>query len=101
MTTFAPDSPIAEFSLNSDLAFQLRLPVVIVIRDELGAISQALLTINAAKTEKLIIAFIVLNEIIPNKLNNKKNLSQYTKTPIISFCKNRIDEFYSDIKGLI
>ena len=42
-------SPIAETSLNSDLALKLEIPVVIVVRDELGAISQALLTIEAAK----------------------------------------------------
>ena len=46
-------SPIADASLNSDLAKRLQVPVVIVIRDELGAISQALLTIEAAKKNKL------------------------------------------------
>ena len=45
-------SPIAEAALNVDLAIELQLPLLIVIRDELGAISQALLTLEAAKKKQ-------------------------------------------------
>ena len=94
-------SPIADASLNSDLAKRLRAPVVIVIRDELGAISQALLTIEAAKKNKLSISCVVLNEIQANNLCNKEALTAYTKIPVVSFSKKNLEIFYSDIEGLI
>ena len=49
-------SPIAETTLNVDLAIELQLPLLIVIRDELGAVSQALLTLEAAKNNNLTVA---------------------------------------------
>ena len=81
-------SPIAESALNVDLATELQLPLVIVIRDELGAISQALLTLEAAKKNKLIVACVVLNAAKSNNLSNKEALAAYTKTPIISFSES-------------
>ena len=93
-------SPIADGALNSDLAIQLKVPIVIVIRDELGAISQALMSIEAAKKNNLEVSCVILNEIIPNSLSNKKGLIKYTNTPVISFSKKRMQGFYSDIEGL-
>ena len=94
-------SPIADASLNSDLAKLLQVPIVIVIRDELGAISQALLTIEAAKKNKLSISCVVLNEIQANNLCNKEALTAYTKTPVVSFSKKNLGLFNSEIEGLI
>jgi len=94
-------SPIADASLNSDLAKRLQVPIVIVIRDELGAISQALLTIEAAKKNKLSISCVVLNAIQSNNLCNKEALTAYTKIPVVSFSKKNLAPFYSEIEGLI
>ena len=94
-------SPIADTSLNSDLAKRLRVPIVIVIRDELGAISQALLTIEAAKKNKLSVSCVVLNAIQVNNLCNKEALMAYTKIPVVSFSKKNLELFYSEIEGLI
>jgi len=94
-------SPIADASLNSDLAKRLQVPIVIVIRDELGAISQALLTIEAAKKNKLSVSCVVLNEIQANNLCNKEALTAYTKIPVVSFSKKNLELFYSEIEGLI
>jgi dethiobiotin synthetase len=94
-------SPIADASLNSDLAKRLQVPIVIVIRDELGAISQALLTIEAAKKNKLSVSCVVLNAIQVNNLCNKEALTAYTKTPVVSFSKKNLELFYSEIEGLI
>jgi dethiobiotin synthetase len=94
-------SPIADASLNSDLAKRLRVPVVIVVRDELGAISQALLTIEAAKKNKLSVSCVVLNEIQDNNLCNKEALKAYTKIPVVSFSKKNLELFNSEIEGLI
>ncbi|MBT5548493.1 MAG: dethiobiotin synthase, partial [Gammaproteobacteria bacterium] len=76
-------SPIAEKTLNSDLAVCLQLPVIIVVRDELGAVSQGLLAIEAVKKNNLEVACLVLNEINPNMLSNKESLAAYTDVPIL------------------
>ena len=94
-------SPIADASINSDLAKRLQVPIVIVIRDELGAISQALLTIEAAKKNKLSVSCVVLNAIQANNLCNKEALTAYTKIPVVSFSKKNLELFYSEIEGLI
>ena len=94
-------SPIADASINSDLAKRLQVPIVIVIRDELGAISQALLTIEAAKKNKLSVSCVVLNAIQVNNLCNKEALMAYTKIPVVSFSKKNLELFYSEIEGLI
>jgi len=94
-------SPIAEAALNVDLAVELHLPLLIVIRDELGAISQALLTLEAAKKNKLTVACIVLNAVKSNNLFNKEALAAYTETPIISFSQRGLEDFCSEVERLV
>ena len=94
-------SPIAEAALNVDLANELQLPLLIVIRDELGAISQALLTLEAAKKNKLTVACVVLNVIESNNLSNKEALTAYTETPVVSFSQGDLDAFCSEIEKLV
>jgi dethiobiotin synthetase len=94
-------SPIAEAALNVDLAIELKLPLLIVIRDELGAISQALLTLEAAKKNKLTVACVVLNIVKSNSLSNKEALSAYTETPVISFSQGGLEDFCSEIGRLV
>ena len=94
-------SPIAEASLNVDLAVKLQLPLLIVIRDELGAISQALLTLEAAKNNNLKVACIILNVVESNSLSNKEALVAYTETPVVSFSKDGLKVFCSEIERLV
>jgi dethiobiotin synthetase len=94
-------SPIAEEALNVDLAIKLQLPLLIVIRDELGAISQALLTLEAAMKNKLTVACVVLNVVKSNKLSNKEALAAYTETPVISFSQSGLEAFCSEIGKLV
>ena len=94
-------SPIAKAALNVDLAIALRLPLLIVIRDELGAISQALLTLEAAKKNKLTVACVVLNLVKSNNLSNKEALAAYTETPVISFSQGDLEVFCSEIGKLV
>ncbi len=94
-------SPIAEAALNVDLANELQLPLLIVIRDELGAISQALLTLEAAKKNKLTVACVVLNVVRGNNLSNKEALTAYTETPVVSFSQGDLDAFCSEIEKLV
>ena len=94
-------SPIADKVLNADLARSLKLPLVIVVRDELGAISQALLTIEAAQKNKLSVACVVLNQIEINTLSNANALEAYTKIPVVCFSLTNLEQFWVDIKGLV
>ena len=94
-------SPIAKMTLNSDLAAALGLPLVIVIEDELGAIGQALLTINAAEKNNLNVLCIVLNQISRNNLSNREAICAYTKTPVISFSLERVKEFCLEFEKLV
>ena len=94
-------SPIAEAALNVDLAIELQLPLLIVVLDELGAISQALLTLEAARKNKLTVACVVLNVVRINNLSNKEALKAYTKTPVISFSQGGIEAFCSEIEKLV
>ena len=94
-------SPIANKALNSDLAVKLDLPVIIVVRDELGAVTQALLAINAAKNQQLKIVCVVLNEIEPNQLRNAEALRSYTEAPVIEYSKSKLSFFCSEVERLI
>ena len=94
-------SPLAQNALNSDLAVALNLPLVIVVRDELGAISQALLTLHAAQQNNLKVACVVLNQVESNVLSNADALRTYTKTPVVCFSLSALDQFWLDIQGLI
>ena len=94
-------SPIAEASLNVDLAIKLQLPLIVVIRDELGAISQTLLTLEAAKNNNLTVACVVLNVVESNNLSNKEALLAYTETPVISFSNSGKDVFCSEVEKLV
>ena len=94
-------SPIAEAALNIDLAIELQLPLLVVVLDELGAISQALLTLEAARKNKLTVACVVLNVVRRNNLSNKEALAAYTEVPIISFSQGDLEAFCSEIEKLV
>lgn len=80
-------SPIADDGLNADLAAVLQLPAIVVINDKIGAVNQALLTVEAIESRGLVIAAIVLNQveknIIPN-MNNLEDLQSHCSHPV--FC---------------
>ncbi len=94
-------SPIAQQTLNSDLAIAVNLPLVIVVKDELGAVNQALLSIAAAKKHKLKIAMLVLNQITPNNLDNGKAIRNYTDVDVIIFNKGNPDDFSAKVLALV
>jgi len=86
-------SPIAAQLLNVDLATALTLPVVIVVKDELGAINQALLSLRAAKEHNLNVIMLVLNQMSANNLDNVQALQTYTDVKVVVFHKDNQDEF--------
>ena len=56
-------SPLAENGLNADLATALQLPVIVVVRNRIGAVNQALMTVQAVESRHLRVAAIVLNQV--------------------------------------
>lgn len=94
-------SPIAEQLLNVDLASALRLPVVIVVKDELGAINQALLSLRAAKEHSLDVAMLVLNQMNNNSLDNAQAIGRYTQTKVVVFNKGNQSDFVKMVLDLV
>ncbi len=78
-------SPLAENGLNADLASALQLPVIVVVDDRVGAVNQALMTLQAVASRHLSIAAIVLNQVQPsaeNAMDNASDLRPYCNLPL-------------------
>jgi dethiobiotin synthetase len=80
-------SPLAENGLNADLASLLQLAVIIVVDDRIGAVNQALMTIQAVESRHLPIAAVILNQVsgkMENDMNNAEDLQSHCSYPV--FC---------------
>jgi dethiobiotin synthetase len=80
-------SPLAENGLNADLASALQLPVIIVVNDRIGAVNQALMTIEAVQSRHLHVAAIVLNAVeapADDAMDNAADLQAHCDLPL--FC---------------
>jgi len=78
-------SPIAQNGLNADLASLLQLAVIIVINDRIGAVNQALMTIQAVESRHLVIAAIIMNQVNEdgeNHMDNSEDLRSLCNYPI-------------------
>lgn len=86
-------SPICENGLNAELAQALQLPLCIVVEDRVGAINQALLTLNAARSYALEVACIILNQVSDrpqsSQMDNRQELLEQTDIPIIQLAFNK------------
>ncbi|MDH5394228.1 MAG: dethiobiotin synthase [Gammaproteobacteria bacterium] len=71
-------SPLSEDGLNSDLARELGLPVLLVAQDVLGAINQVLLSAEAIKNNGLELRAVILNQVkgydMPDSVSNLEEL---------------------------
>ena len=94
-------SPMATQVLNADLMAALKLPVVLVVKDELGAVNQALLSINSAKNYQLDVCMLVLNQISPNTLNNAQAISQYTNVKVVVFNTDKPEDFNHQVREIL
>ena len=82
-------SPIANNKLTADLATELKIPIVLVVKNALGCINHTLLTIQSIKKLKLDLKLIILNNINKDTpLDNFEELSQFTNIPIIKLGYN-------------
>jgi dethiobiotin synthetase len=84
-------SPLAEDGLNADLACALQLPVIIVVNDRIGAVNQALMTMQAVLDRRLEVAAIILNEVSPasdSAMDNAADLAPYCDSPVFRCAHN-------------
>lgn len=80
-------SPLAEDGLNADLATALQLPVIIVVRNRIGAVNQALLTVQAVESRHLRVAAIILNQVdraIEAAMDNTADLRACCPHPVFN-----------------
>jgi dethiobiotin synthetase len=74
-------SPLAAGVLNADLAAILRLPVLLVAADRLGAINHTLLTLQAIEQRGLTLAGLILNQparFVEEKMDNAADLERWS-----------------------
>jgi len=70
-------SPICTGALNADLAAHLKLPIILVTEDRVGAVNQVLLAINAIEKHQLNILAVILNTTHePNSNNLSDNAAE-------------------------
>ncbi len=80
-------SPLADNGLNADLASLLQLAVIIVVNDRIGAVNQALMTVQAVEGRQLRVAAIVLNQVQAEKdpaMDNAADLAAHCAYPVFS-----------------
>lgn len=94
-------SPLAENGLNADLASALQLPVIIVVDDRIGAVNQALLTLEAVQSRHLRVAAIILNQVGAERdaaMDNLADLEAWCTIPAFR-CEHgaRLPPIFGDI----
>ncbi|MFK8027070.1 MAG: dethiobiotin synthase [Gammaproteobacteria bacterium] len=67
-------SPLCSDGLNADLAQKLKANMILVVKDRLGCINQALLNIEAIKNRKLKLLAVVLNQTREHEESSMDNL---------------------------
>lgn len=83
-------SPLTDTQTVADLALDLGFPLVVVARASLGTINHTLLTLDAAKTRRLPVAGVILNQAVPpdpadrSCLTNPTELDRRTSVPVLA-----------------
>jgi dethiobiotin synthetase len=77
-------SPISWNLTNADLARQIGYPLVIVARNQLGAIHQVLATCEAAKASGLTVNEIVLNDVVSQAGDDAMNSNERLLAPFLA-----------------
>lgn len=82
------ETPLAPHKTMADLAVALKLPVLLVINNRLGALNHALLTLRSISSHGLTCAGIFLNHSAPERdlasISNRATLEQFTAVPILA-----------------
>lgn len=83
-------SPLTLDGLNIDLMKKINGKALLIAKDEIGVINSVLLSISILKKYRIPLLAIVLNRLEqsqPAGMNNKIELTEYIKYPIIQFIK--------------
>ena len=83
-------SPLTLDGLNIDLMKKINGQALLIAKDEIGVINSVLLTISILRKYRIPLLAIVLNRIEksqPDGMNNKLELNEYIKYPIIQIIK--------------
>ena len=75
--------PFNDQTLQIDFIKRLKLPLIIVSQDRVGAINQCLLTLNAARAEKIEVLGIILTR-SRQTLGNAEAIKQFGKVEILA-----------------
>jgi dethiobiotin synthetase len=79
--------PLAANYRVSDLAADLKLPVILVAGNKLGALNHIILTVNAIRAKRLICAGIILNQLEDEMdtamITNKGVVEDLTGVPLL------------------
>ena len=94
-------SPIAQNTLNVDLVVALDLPLVIVVKDELGAVNQALLALKVAEQYRLHVSCVVLNQMQENSLNNAAAIKHYSSSKVVIFSEYNLSAFEDNMRQIL
>lgn len=94
-------SPIAQNTLNIDLIVALDLPMVIVVKDELGAVNQALLALKVAEQYRLKVSCVILNQIQENSLNNVAAIKRYCHSKVVVFSACNLTVFENNMRQIL
>lgn len=92
-------SPLCSDGLNADLAQKTKSDVILVVKDRLGCINHALLTIEAIENRQLNLIAIVLNQYrahTESAMDNLDDLQRRLSTPVIAI-PNMIDANSEDL----
>ncbi len=94
-------SPLAENGLNADLASLLQLPVIVVVNDRIGAVNQALMTIQAIENYHLRVAAIILNQAgseFDKEMDNLADLASHCDYPLLGCGYNeKLGQIFEDL----
>lgn len=88
----------------TDIIKTLNLDMILVASASLGTINSTLLTVEYAKQQNLNIKGIILNNYDSNNfvhLDNKKQIEDFTKIPVIACIKYNSNEIEIDINDLL
>ncbi len=88
-------SPLTLDGLNIDFMKQIGGKAILIAKDELGVLNNVLLCLNILKKYKIPLLAIVLNRIHlkqHSKMNNKKELEEFTDIPVLQFIHNKSDD---------
>lgn len=97
------ETPLADGITMADLAEQLQLPVILVVKNQRGAVSQAIMSVRAISNRGLVCQAIVLNHIGEEwdtaSVTNKQLIEHYTGVPVLAELIH--DQEYIDSQELL